>query len=266
MKRLRRGFTLLEVVLSMSISLVLLLAIYQTTQLFYLAQESGRTIADEATAAQGVSRRLRAELQATFTGWQPPPSAAAVGTAADSTTGSTTGSTTDSSTSTVVVDEYSPPAGGVVGDARSLTLVVEASGVERLGPPTATTSSAELRLIRWYLSETGRGLLREELPTVPNETNQAEVRDAAVRTVVMDEVTRFEARYFDGFDWLEEWAATKIAAPDAVEVTFGWPSPGGPSSDATTDVLYRVVVALPPAVAPPTGASTTGSTAPTAGG
>jgi prepilin-type N-terminal cleavage/methylation domain-containing protein len=151
--KLRRGFTLLEVIIALSLSVLLLTAVYGAIRMQYRVSQSGREQMEQAQLARAILRMIESDVRSVV--WQvqkPPQSGEGGGSAVDdepgsggsagtsSSSGSTSGSTfgtlsssgTSSSTGTgssagasQILSSDSASAGGgsgVFGDAQNLVL------------------------------------------------------------------------------------------------------------------------------------------------
>ena len=100
----RTGYTFLEVILALGLSLILVAGIYSAVQMTYQQWEVGRQAAEEAQVVRALFQRIRTDLNATMTTWTPPaaPQAASSSTpgAATGASGSTTGGATSGSATT----------------------------------------------------------------------------------------------------------------------------------------------------------------------
>lgn len=232
------GYTLLEAALAISISMVLVYAMYSTMAMHYQTVETGREIAEQSQLARAVLDRIRTDLRATFTSWQPyvAQSAATGGTSGSASGASTsTGSSASGSTgssgsgqSSGVQSDYNPPPGGILGTDATLTAAVYNS-TEDLdfnaagGQTNPGASLSDVRMVRYWLATdrnpapNGKaGLVRERIHRIPDPTlSSGSVYSTT--DVLAEEVQSIQFRYYDGSEWLTYWDSTQTAAPLAVE-------------------------------------------------
>ena len=241
----RRGFTLLEVLLSTSIALLLLAALYSTLTTILRQTENGRELLDESTVARTLIHKINGDLAAVLT---PVPvvassatasasssAAGASGTGATSGSGATSGTsgtsgtttssgTTASATPAATKTETSsativPFQAGVIGDGTNLTLFLSKVPT----PPQAdnnglssddTPTPADVRRVSWWLAGSG-GIARQERQwllsddisgsTEPDTSTEAD-------DTIADEVTDLLFEYWDGSAWQSSWDGTQLGS------------------------------------------------------
>lgn len=267
--RTRAGFTLLEVLLAISIATVLVYAIYRAVAMHYLGLELGRETAERAQLARAIADQIRRDLRGTFTAYQPGSGGAVAGATTSGSTTDATGAGTGSTTA------YDVPPGGIVGDASSITFVVnmplrqrDVSLLDYASPTTPLVSG--LKMYRyWMATETTpgpngeRGLMRDEYLQVPDATLGITATPAAVHSIA-EEVRSLSIRYLSDSEWLSAWDSTMTGPPAAVEVLLEVDPPQaatrGNAVAARTPLLYRVLVAINNGSGPSQGAAGGSST------
>lgn len=229
------GFTLLEVILAVSIGLVLALAVYQALTLNYASMESGRERAGRAQLVRGVVGQIQYDMRNVFSGWRPvsKDSSASSSEAEDPIADEDSATPTTTTTDTSTISEYEVPAGGFLGFKDAITLVVRRATVGLDFSPAYQSGpdappKADLKLVRyWYgspgidSSDTRVGLVRQEIDYIPDVTAGDDPSASARTEIVADEVQSLSVRYFDGSSWLEEWGQTAERSPMAVEIVLG---------------------------------------------
>lgn len=239
------GYTLLEAALAISISMVLLYAMFRATAMHYMSVTTGREIAEQTQIARGVMDRVRADLRATFTSWEPTLSQPATSTSTStsstgtsgstgstgggSTSGSSSGSASgSSSSSTPVQSDYNPPAGGVLGTDSSLTIAVlnTTEGLDfatNSGQAGNAVAMSDVRMIRYSMADNRNagpdgksGLVRERIHRIPDPTLPSQ-SNFSTSEVLAEEVQSIQFRYYDGTDWLSTWDSLQIGPPKAIE-------------------------------------------------
>ena len=259
----RGAFTLLEVILASSISVLLLAALYIALDLQVRMAQTGRETVEEATIVRAIFARVTRDLLPSLT------PVAAVKGAAGGTTG-TTGTAADASTDTSA--EVIPIASGVIGDGSSLAIftsrvtgpndIVASNGLEE----NTSQPSDQRRINYWLSSSSTVGLCRQEekwltadsianstTPDVQNEGNH----------LIAPEVTELQFEYFDGTSWNDSWDGSTLAAdgktpmgpPLAIRVHLWIKSPN--RQDAKE---YRKVIAILTGPSAPTTSTSTDAT------
>ena len=237
------GYTLLEVVLAISIAMSLVYAIHLAAGMHYAQLQTGREIAEQAQLVRSLAQQLRRDVGATFTQWQP---ASLLEESMES--GMVTTGT--------ILEEDDIPAGGVTGDESSLSLIIrtvpgdliQSEALLQEQPP------ADLRMVHYYLvtdptEETAgeMGLVREEVPRAPDDNLLYDPAESSRIEVLAPEVRSLALQYFDGSEWYPTWDSTSESAPLAIEITLGILDPRFADQDANqgTQTLreYRIVAA-----------------------
>lgn len=269
----RRGHTLLEVLLAMSIAALLMGGLYVSMDVQIRLAEAGRERVEESALARALLTKIandvrsaltpiRASEAATGGGGSGDTAAASTSTTAGTT--GTTGATTTSSTpeSSASLNVVSPFNCGLQGDQGVLTIyTARVPGVGKSDPEidSAPNGGADIRRITWWLTGDG-GLARQEISRLSADDEGTQLPpnvSEPQRFVVAPEVVELAFRFFDGTNWLETWdgatagddGATPIGPPRAVEIVIGIRSP----SDPNRMKKYRHVIAIQSANAQPSG-------------
>ena len=246
----RAGFTLLEVILAAGVTSVLMLAIYQAVAMHYAVLQSGRETAERAQLARGLLNQMRRDLESTVMSWSPP----------------------DPDT----VESEIPP-GGVLGGQDWLMLVARVTPIDLDFYATSDLQSplTDTRVVYslWTtptLDAEGQpteGLTRQVTSRVPDEVTGGDPWGTARSEDLASEVQYLQFRYFDGVEWLPQWDESNGVAPEAIEVLIGIGAPlnseseqdeSGRTPPSTPMDEYRLVVAIPPSVAPEAGGDEAG--------
>jgi prepilin-type N-terminal cleavage/methylation domain-containing protein len=270
----RRGFTLLEVILALSVAVLLLGGLYVAVDVQLRHARAGRNIVEQATLARSILARIDADIAATASlvdaeryrmanntsGTSGGTSTAATSTAASTSTtgtssGSGGGSTSGTGTSTSGTTDNVVLPLSVQGDSTSLNLFM--TRVPREAIPTDPNATpqivSDIRCVSWWLPS--GGLARRE---VPIETSQDAFDNLPPGIpdeesyVIASEVKNAQFQYFDGTDWQDTWDCTTLGAdgvtpigpPQAIAIVLdiAIPQDGGKDDDAPTK-RYRHVVA-----------------------
>ncbi len=257
----RNGFTLLEVILASSLSVLVLLAVGGAVQFYLFQVTESQTSIEQAQLARSIMRRMETDLQSAI--WKNEIDFSAVETlAADSLAGGAgdlaasagidptmaedaiAGSNTQELAASSVlpttiglygnamelqvdisriprIDEYDPQytsfrdraIGDIPSDIKTVTYFLLQPGVSSLGHGTVGDAG---------ITETQFGLVRRELDRAVtqyalNEGDTAGL-DASAE-ILAPEISLLQFRYFDGFQWLEEWDSEAMGClPMAVDV------------------------------------------------
>ncbi len=282
----RAGFTLTEVLVALSLSLVVMGAIYSALGLHWKYSTAGRVDVERMQLVRAVALRIERDLRSTL--FVAPPATASSETAAASSatgsaatgsasgatssatsatgTGSTSGSTASSSSSSS--DSASTELPGLYGSASQLLIHASRPAGDLNYTSLAMGASVSSRLsdtlsIAWFLaggegslaaSVAGPGLARMEgdRMALKYADTSGDVGAMSGNTeIVAPEVTRLAFRYFDGVDWTTEWDSTVMQGlPFAVEIEFTVSHAGLGKFAPPVDTTQRIVVALAPATMP----------------
>ena len=216
----QRGFTLLEITVTLAILGVVLSIVYGVFSQTIAGKELAERRGDESSSARAALARIAADLQNARpqTVATPGPPAPPAGTTP---TPTPSGPTT-----------YVPDRGLFLGRVRTengvpLDDVAFTTWVRR---PTATTFAAiDFGIVHYFVArvapESERlGLYRETIFSLAGDSFDPDKVNPANSTLVFTGVSEFDLRYFDGQDWIQEWDSTDsrnfAPAPLAVEVTL----------------------------------------------
>ena len=248
------GFTLLEVLIALSLSLVLLSAIYSAVSLHWRYEEAGRERIDRAQVSLAVLRLLSEDVGSVMfappsTTTQEEEEATAATTSTATSTASTSPSTTSTEASTATTTDSTQASLGIVGTADQLQLDISQPAREDFIPdesdtPSGTTLPATSDNVRvtWGLvtptsapvDDSGRrsltvnpALARQIVDrlrgVVEVEENASQNVALADASILAREVVSLQFRYYDGYSWVEEWDSVVMERlPRAIEVTIGF--------------------------------------------
>ena len=254
--RIRRAaFTLLEVLIALSLSLVLISAIYSAVSLHWRYEQVGRERIDRAQLSLAVLRLMSEDVGSVM--FTPPTSTtqeeeeAAEATPPTTPTTPTTPSPTEVTTTTTTTDS-TQAALGIVGTADQLQLDISQPAredfvPEESGTPSGTTLPATSDNVRvtWSLitpttaeaNDSGRRSLTVN-PALARQLADrlrgvVEVEEdthhnvaLADSSILAREVVSLQFRYYDGYSWVDEWdSVVKERLPRAIEVTIGFIKP-----------------------------------------
>lgn len=259
--RSQRGFTLLEVLLASSLSVLILMALGGAIQFYLFQVTESQTSIEQAQLARAVMRRMETDLRSAI--WKNEIDFSSVeALAADSISGGAGdlaasagidpalaedalagANTQELATSGVLpttiglygnayelqvdisriprIDEYDPQytsfrsreIGDRPSDIKTVTYFLMQPGVSALGHGTVGDAG---------ITETQFGLVRRELDRAVTQyalNNGDSAGLDASAEILAPEVSLVQFRYFDGFEWLEEWDSEAMGGlPMAVDV------------------------------------------------
>lgn len=277
-KRRGSAFTLLEVLLAMTIGVLLLGALYVAVDLHLRHAQTAREIVEESTLARALLDRMASDIGQNIGPIRPaiPSGSGGGGAAAASTASSGATSGTGTTTSTTTTTAAPATTGmsafqfnvGVQGDAQHLVLCTSRVPRELSGRQAATAGPvSDLRRIMYWMEGSGdaaAGLARQELLQVTSDdaagqspTNLPD--DPAL--VIAGEVKDLTFSYFDGSNWQDTWdgttvgpdGQTPIGPPVAIRISLTISS-----ADKRSTKSFRRVVVIPTANGLPQQGATTG--------
>lgn len=254
---LAAGFTLLEVVIALSLSLLLLTAVYGAIRLQYRLTNSGREQMERAQLSRAILRQIENDIRSVVWQLQEPAqssedeeSTSAVDDAAamaDSSTGSTSEPVVIESTD----DAFTSGSSGIFGDSQNLVLHISRpsrSLVYGVSPGDDTvTDRSDLASVSYFIADGSAGglsaavasqhgggssvlggvvgLARMEGDRLSIELageNEAVDSLASAAQLLAPEVVSIEFAYWDGLEWLDSWDSVSSGAlPSAIGITIG---------------------------------------------
>ncbi|MEK6257741.1 MAG: prepilin-type N-terminal cleavage/methylation domain-containing protein [Planctomycetota bacterium] len=279
----RRGFSLLEVMLSLTLAIVLLGAVYSAMNQSWRLTASGREEMRMSQVARALVWNITLDVRAVM--FVPPPpgtgetdASGGTGTTGTGTTGTgttgtgttgtgTTGSTsTTTTTDTTTEAEPSPKSIGIRGTMTQMELHISRARRDldfstNVDGNTIETRTSDLLAVTYSLalpgsgSTTGTGLIRTEGDRliVQSVEEQGGLATQASRSEALaPEVAAIAFRYFDGTAWYEEWDSEVSGyLPRAIEVIIGFSPPtssGGPLNNVVVSSSanqFRTLIIVP---------------------
>ena len=284
----RRGFSLLEVMLSLTLSVMLLTAIFSAMNQSWRLTASGREEMARSQLARALLRKISLDVRAVM--FVPPPpsdddadskssSTSSTASTSGSTTSSTSSTSASSSSATDSATETKPSATsiGIRGTATQIELHIsrarrDLNFATNVDGNTVTTRTSDLLAVTYALalagsgSSAGTGLIRSEgdrLIVQSVEEHGGSVAQISRSQALAPEVVSLAFRYFDGTHWQTVWDSVSNGyLPRAVEVSIAFTPPknaGGPLANVTvssstnqfrTVILVPVSDPLPPELVP----------------
>lgn len=277
--RKRRGFTLLEVMLSLTLAIILLGAIYAAIEQSWRLTASGRHEMARSQVTRALIKRIAQDVRAVM--FVPPPpsdgetdeTASTTGTSTagsastgTNTTGTATGTTTDTTTTGMTETEPSAKSIGIRGDATRIELHISRSRRDlnfaaNVDGNNVETRTSDLQAVTYSLalggsgSTGGSGLIRSEgdrLIVQAIESDGGDALTASRSEPLAPEVSSLAFRYFDGAAWYTVWDSTENGyLPRAIEVSIGFTpvgTRGGPLINVPVSASvdqFRTVILVP---------------------
>jgi hypothetical protein len=273
----RAAFTLLEVLLALSLSILLLTAVSMAISIHLRVVDSGRRDVEQAQLARAILHRIADDLRSAVQyAPQDFESMASSAGAAEGETESTTGSTSD--TSSTQEDSTTTDAdAGASTAAPAMTpglygtqyeVEVDVARLPRIDQyqqlvsedGAATDLVSDVKTVAYYVIEAGDSSIGSlgalsttaEGGLVRREMDRAVTRYAAEQgtlnladqpgELLAPEVVTVEFRYYDGTQWLTEWdSATLGGLPMAVEVAIAMVSDPSLTEMVTSGSLFDLV-------------------------
>ncbi len=250
---IRSGFTLIEMLIALSLSLVLISAIYSAVSMHWKYEQVGRERIDRAQVSLAVLRLLTEDVGSVM--FTPPTNvsqeeeetAEATTSSATSPSTSTTTATTPEETATTT--DSTQASLGIVGTADQLQLDISQPAREDFVPDesndqsgTSLPATSDSVRVTWGMMTPTTALPddsgRRSLTVNPALARQladrlrgvVEVEEDASNSVALSdasilarEVVSLQFRYYDGYSWVTEWdSVVKERLPLAIEVTIGF--------------------------------------------
>lgn len=241
----RPAYTLLEMILALSIALIILGAVYTLLNEQIGVTELARETVEESALARNILNRMASDIISSLGGVDPQQLPDGGG-----------GSSGDDAE--MVTESVSTPFnGGVEGSESVLILSASRAPLELLAPDKRFADSGSLprvsdlrRISYWYHDGGKQGLAREELLQITGAqaiSKPPEIDDPD-SCVMAEEVRGVSFEFFDGISWQTGWDGSALAAdgetpigpPSAIRITLTIASRDG---QRTRD--YRRTVALP---------------------
>lgn len=277
----RVGFTLLEVLAALGLSIILMYAVYSGVSLYCKLSITGRAEAAEAQLVRSLLKNIERDLRAAV--YQAPAETASATTSsstsssasATSSSSSSSGSTSSSSTSSNSTDSSTTDAGseeaglaagsGLFGNATTIMVHLSRPARELAFSPAVDSAAAsnrtsELRTVAYFVGgqQGGQlqsmvrepGLIRLEgdrlAMNLADSQNNLAMLAAQMRNLAA-EVVQLQFRYFDGFNWRADWDSQEFGGlPRAVEVYLEVTATNASvRADSRETLKTKVVIALP---------------------
>lgn len=274
----RAAFTLLEVILALTLAVFLLGAIFTAMDQSWKMSASGREEMERSQLARALLRKISLDIRSIA--YVPPPTTDSTGATGSSTTSggssSSSGGTTAaaasaagaSSTSTSTASEPtepSPKSIGIRGNAQRVEMHISRARRDlefsaQVDGNKLQSRTSDLRAVTYQLSIAGSGaplvgLIRTEgdrMAVQQVEEKGGAAASMSAQQALSPEVNYLHFRFFDGRAWYATWDSEESARlPRAVEVTIGFAPPQthvGPAlrvavSGSTNQ--FRTVVLIP---------------------
>ena len=256
----RSGFSLIEVLIALALTVLLLSAVYAAVGLHLRYQVAGRDQIARAQLMRALIHKVEFDLGGIAFQLEEEEST--------DDSDSTTSSATTSTSLTALSTESTPQPFGLVGTSEIMHLCVskpirELTYDSLYSGSAVTGRTTELATVTWGIAPVNPDLLID--PTEPAHDNKVSSRldrrpltglgrrtldfyafDAATDELdevdlMAPEITQVKFQYFDGVGWADSWdSRTAGALPRAVLVTFGFWQPPGENDRLSDGTVYDV--------------------------
>ncbi|TWT96948.1 hypothetical protein Pla108_27250 [Botrimarina colliarenosi] len=257
---LRRGFSLIELVLAISLSIALVALLGLAIDLHLVRLDSSRTTIEQAQLARAILDRITTDLRGVTTA--PPQDVSEQLAAAESAAKfnvDEVDQTTETDESAEAVASETETAPGLYGTIDTVTIdtrqLWQSLVTAEAGQPPVTRVGAGWIQITYGMSLVAEtpGLVRSETPRDAARWRTEQGQTAPVIEPIAAEVRGVQFRYFDGDQLLEVWdMADQETLPTAVEVRIELaPADAADATNSNAErqatKIYRRVVRLPAA-------------------
>lgn len=251
------AFTLVEVLMAIGLSMVLLLAVYEAMHLYFRISTVGQEDMKRAQLARAIFGKMTEDIHSVV--YRKADTSDAETDSADD-SGDPAADPDDDpdaidDTEVDPEDETSDQSIGVFGDAQTLLLNISKPTRQHLNALPDETSEvtsfgADLQSVAYFLTGAdSSGTLQETVARQATDSNGEEASGlarmqgdrlamnladetgdvdmlASNSTILAKEVIFLQFRYFDGFEWYEEWDSDELGGvPMAIEIIIGFESP-----------------------------------------
>ncbi|MEI8380371.1 MAG: type II secretion system protein GspJ [Planctomycetota bacterium] len=277
----RQAFTLVEVMLALTLSVILLGAIFTAMDQSWRLTANGREEMERSQLARALIRKIAIDVRSisfvppimtddsasaagasTSTGSTGSTGAStSAGSSGSSSTGSTgTTATGTSTTDTTATDTPTARSIGIRGNAQRVEMHISRARRDlnfssSVNGNNVQSRSSDLRVLTYQLSTSGSGLIRtdgDRLATLMVEDKGGAATTLAAQQVLAPEVSYLQFRYFDGAAWYTSWDSESSGRlPRSIEVTIGFAPPKnkpGPLFRVTVSQSanqFRTVILIP---------------------
>jgi prepilin-type N-terminal cleavage/methylation domain-containing protein len=245
----RRGFTLVELLAALGISLLLIASVMASLNIYVRLTTSSEFSVERQQVTRALLQQMTRDVSSI------------VFTVPEEETEDDTTATEDEATETVTVEIQDPASSisaasvGLMGDAQSLVLNVSrpSLNLSYTSPFTAASlneRTSDMLSVSYFMAapggsslaaavssndvsltpgSDGLGLARLEGDRMAIDHADLQMDTqllAAAAKIIAPEVVSIQFRYFDGTTWLDMWDSTAYGAlPQAIEVTLGFRAP-----------------------------------------
>jgi len=252
----QEGFTLVEVLLALALSVVLMGAVYVGLSLYRQLSTTGREQVERSQIIRALQRKMTVDVRSVvFT----PPSETgeeSAGTTAEEAGSESTEETTNEIEIIDPTDAITVAAKGIIGDSQSLVLHISRPPRDfnysslQDAQRTSTGQSSDLLTVTYLLSSPDAGGLQAAVANATGKSGLArlsgdrltmDIADAAgnvdqlasTAVILAEEVRFVQFHYWDGLQWYETWDSNQTGTlPRAIEVTLGLRNPASSAASS----------------------------------
>jgi prepilin-type N-terminal cleavage/methylation domain-containing protein len=240
-KRRRSAFTLLEVLLALSMAAVLIGSLYASMRIAFDSQKSVAAALEPVQAMDAAIGLIARDLESA-----PPPNGVFAGSLLGTDETGSNGNDADTlvfySASNIVRYEYdeaalalsgassgsssSPRSTGNVSSSKSGGLQsrspLSSTGLSTKGSTVKKNAAADLQQVQYSLSEPSADGQSVDLVRSVTRLLSSQEAPEPEQTLLVRDVRVVKWRYFDGTDWLDEWDSANYDSqlPPSVELTL----------------------------------------------
>src|SRR5262245_25442603 len=207
----RRAFTLLEVILAVTIALLLLGGLYVAMDAQLRQMEEGREVVENSSTGRALFVRITQDVATSVGALQP----VSTSSSSSSSPGATTTPTTTTTTTTAITFQV-----GVKGDSDSVAIFRTRLSRATVNPPADVNGNLPAPVgdvIRVTYFMTSDGLCRQEIapPTSELIDDPLPTEKDDHTKILASEVKDLKFRYYDGNTWQDSWDGS-TPGPDGV--------------------------------------------------
>lgn len=280
----RSGFTLLELVLALGLTITLLSALYAAMELHWRFATQGQIEVERAQVARALLTRMSADIRSVSYSTEDiysPPDSPGDDETDDSSENESDMDSGDDLASTEPAFRFAEPglaftgaSSGVYGDGATLVLHISRPYRERNSSDAyaSALSKSDLKSVAYIMAE-GDGLLSQTAQSQLagmdspqqglvrmdgdrfslslDDAQNDPLQGASQARVLAEEIEYISFAFHDGYEWLTEWDSTyEGRLPNAIGITLGFRSPEFVENSflartpAESTDTYRIVVPL----------------------
>ncbi|HLW66431.1 MAG TPA: prepilin-type N-terminal cleavage/methylation domain-containing protein [Gemmataceae bacterium] len=263
-KQVRRsGFTLMEMLLAITIAVFLLFAVFTAMQMIFEEMSAGRTRMQQSSTGRAILAKMSEDIGPSLAPTLPTSTSTSSSNMNSSNNSNSNNSANSNSNSSSSATTSSTVVGtgqqllfqiGVQGDNATCTVFQTRMARSIVNPPDngsngQTPYAADVWRVSYFM--TGDGLVRQETRMVTSDDvdnppdGTAVNTDSTVTKVLAAEVKSVMFQYYDGSEWQDSWdgsqpgndGVTPMGPPMAIQVTLELAVPDSTETKTVQDVI-----------------------------